>query len=63
MRMGLVPGAVVKVRGQSRFGDTVNDNAGVLLWADGIISMLQNHQILLSLDNFYSVAIQEKMRC
>jgi len=31
MRMGLVPGALVKVRGQSRFGDTVNDNAGVLL--------------------------------
>jgi porin len=31
MRMGLVPGALVRVRGQSRFGDTVNDNSGVLL--------------------------------
>jgi len=31
MRMGLVPGALVKVRGQSRFGDTVNGNSGVLL--------------------------------
>jgi porin len=31
MRMGLVPGALVKVRGQSHFGDTVNDKSGVLL--------------------------------
>lgn len=31
MRMGLVPGALVTVRGQSRFGDTVNGNSGVLL--------------------------------
>jgi porin len=31
MRMGLVPGALVTVRGQSRFGDTVNDISGVLL--------------------------------
>jgi len=29
--MGLVPGALVKVRGQSRFGDTVNGKSGVLL--------------------------------
>ena len=31
MRMGLVPGALVTVRGQSRFGDTVNGNSGLLL--------------------------------
>ena len=31
MRMGLVPGALVTVRGQSRFGNTVNGNSGLLL--------------------------------
>jgi porin len=31
MRMGLVPGAVLSVRAQSRWGDTVNGNSGVLL--------------------------------
>lgn len=31
MRMGVVPGALVSVRGQSRFGDTVNDASGLLL--------------------------------
>lgn len=31
MRAGLVPGAAVRVRGQSRFGSTVNGDAGLLL--------------------------------
>ena len=31
MRMGVVPGALVSVRGQSRFGDTVNGASGLLL--------------------------------
>ena len=31
MRMGLVPGALVTLRAQSRFGDTVNGASGVLL--------------------------------
>jgi porin len=31
MRMRLVPGALVTVRGQSRFGDTVNTDSGLLL--------------------------------
>lgn len=31
MRMGLVPGALVTVRAQSRFGDTVNGASGLLL--------------------------------
>jgi porin len=31
MRMGLVPGALVTARGQSRFGDTVNGISGLLL--------------------------------
>ena len=31
MRMGLLPGALVTVRAQSRFGDTVNGNSGLLL--------------------------------
>ena len=31
MRMGLVPGALVTVRAQSRFGDTVNSKSGLLL--------------------------------
>jgi porin len=31
MRMGVVPGALVTVRAQSRFGDTVNGDSGVLL--------------------------------
>jgi porin len=31
MRMGLVPGALITVRGQSRFGNTVNDISGLLL--------------------------------
>ncbi len=30
-RMGILPGAVVTVRGQSRFGNTVNGDAGLLL--------------------------------
>ena len=30
-RMGLVPGAVVSVRGQSRFGNTVNGDTGLIL--------------------------------
>ena len=30
-RMQLVPGALVTVRGQSRFGDTVNADSGLLL--------------------------------
>jgi porin len=31
MRMGLLPGALVSVRAQSRFGDTVNADSGLLL--------------------------------
>lgn len=31
MRMGVVPGALVTVRAQSRFGNTVNDASGLLL--------------------------------
>jgi porin len=31
MRLGMVPGALVTVRGQSRFGDTVNGTSGLLL--------------------------------
>lgn len=31
MRMGAVPGALVSVRGQSRFGNTVNGGSGLLL--------------------------------
>jgi hypothetical protein len=31
MRMGLIPGALVSVRGQSRFGETVNGESGLLL--------------------------------
>ena len=31
MRMGIVPGALVTVRAQSRFGDTVNGASGLLL--------------------------------
>jgi porin len=31
MRMGLIPGALISVRGQSRFGDTVNGETGLLL--------------------------------
>lgn len=31
MRMGLVPGAVVKMRGESRYGESVNTDAGPLL--------------------------------
>src|SRR5262245_20990865 len=30
-RMGLMPGALVKFRGQSRYGNSVNNNTGVLL--------------------------------
>lgn len=30
MRMGLLPGALISVRGQSRFGDTVNGDSGLL---------------------------------
>ena len=33
MRMGVVPGALVSVRGQSRFGGTVNEAARALLAA------------------------------
>lgn len=31
MRMGLIPGALVKVRGESRYGESVNADAGPLL--------------------------------
>src|SRR5262245_50816462 len=31
MRMGLVPGALITVRGESRYGQSVNGNAGVFL--------------------------------
>ena len=31
MRMGLVPGALVTVRAQSRFGNTINSTSGLLL--------------------------------
>jgi porin len=31
MRMGLLPGALISLRGQSRFGETVNGDTGVLL--------------------------------
>jgi porin len=31
MRMGVLPGALVQLRAQSRFGDTVNANSGLLL--------------------------------
>jgi porin len=31
MRMGLLPGALISARGQSRFGDTVNADSGLLL--------------------------------
>jgi porin len=31
MRMGILPGAVIAFRGQSRFGETVNENSGQLL--------------------------------
>jgi len=34
MRMGLVPGALVTVRAQSRFGNTVNSTSGLLLPAN-----------------------------
>jgi porin len=31
MRMGVLPGALISVRGQSRFGETVNGDSGLLL--------------------------------
>ena len=55
MRMGLIPGALLSVRGQSRFGDTVNGQSGLLM----PVNTYSYFPFTTTLDKNVSIALTE----